>query len=350
MSSTETGRRTHQGETLSIDGHAFCAAMLPKVSRTFALCIRLLPGSLAESVTIAYLLCRIADTVEDAIDLSVAEKRELLGRFSECLNREGPDATPLREAFATCRSDEEQLAFDADVVLGEFRTLSPAEQEAIRPWVQEMCSGMAEFARAGREVPGATREALSDLQELDRYCYYVAGTVGHLLTGLFRLSDARADLGRYAALDQLATSFGLGLQLTNIIKDVADDHHRGWSFVPRDLCHEAGVPPEKLFDPAYRIQSRQVMDTLIREARRHLMDSLQYCTLLPHHQYRVRLFCLTSFYFAVRTLRRAERDRRLLEPAHKLKITRGEVYRTLAATHLVAPSNYLVRAYYRRLA
>lgn len=345
-----TKHRTHQGGTLAIDGRAFCAAMLPKVSRTFALCIRLLPRPLAESVTIAYLLCRIADTVEDAIDLSVEEKRELLSRFSECLNREGPDAAPLREAFATCRSDEERLAFDADVVLGEFRTRSPAVQEAIRPWVQEMCSGMAEFARAGREVPGAALDALSSLEELDRYCYYVAGTVGHLLTGLFRLSDARADPERYRALDQLATSFGLGLQLTNIIKDVADDHHRGWSFVPLDLCHEAGVPPEKLFDPAYRIQARQVMDTLIREARRHLTDSLQYCTLLPYRLYRVRLFCLTSFYFAVRTLRRAERDRRLLEPAHKLKITRGEVYRTLAATHLVAPSNYMIRAYYRRLA
>ena len=350
MNSTETGRQTHEGKVLSSDGRAFCAALLPKVSRTFALCIRLLPRPLAESVTIAYLLCRIADTVEDAIDLSVAEKRELLRHFSECLNRDGPGAAPLRDAFAARRSDEERLAFNADIVLGEFRTLSPAEQDAVRPWVQEMCSGMAEFARAGREVPGAALEALGDLEELNRYCYYVAGTVGHLLTELFQLSDARADPERYAALDQLATSFGLGLQLTNIIKDIADDHHRGWSFVPRDLCYDAGVPPEKLFDPAFRAQARQVMDKLIREARRHLTDSLQYCTLLPHRQYRIRLFCLTSFYFAVRTLHRAERDRRLLEPAHKLKITRGEVYRTLAATHLVAPSNYMVRAYYRRLA
>ncbi|NNG16903.1 MAG: phytoene/squalene synthase family protein [Gemmatimonadales bacterium] len=323
MSSTETGPQTHRGGISPSDGRAFCAAMLPKVSRTFALCIRLLPRPLAESVTIAYLLCRIADTVEDAVDLSVAEKRELLSHFNACLDREGPDAAPLREAFVACRNDEEHLAFDADIVLGEFRALSPAEQEAVRPWVQEMCLGMAEFARAGRQVPGATLEALNDLAELDRYCYYVAGTVGHLLTGLFRLSDARADLERYAALDQLATSFGLGLQLTNIIKDVADDHHRGWSFVPQDLCVEAGVPPEKLFDPAYRTQSRQVMDTLIQEARRHLADSLQYCTLLPHRLYRVRLFCLTSFYFAVRTLRRAEHDQRLLEPAHKLKITRA---------------------------
>ncbi len=332
------------------EGRAFCAAMLPKVSRTFALCIRLLPRSLSHSVTVAYLLCRIADTIEDAIDLSVPEKRRLLECFGRCLDVNGPTAEPLCNAFSASRSDEERLAYDADVVLGEFHALSAAECNAIRPWVQEMCSGMAEFARAGRMVDGASLESLADLEELDRYCYYVAGTVGHMLTALFRLADPRPDAQRYATLDRLATSFGLGLQLTNIIKDVADDHRRGWSFVPRDLCREAGVPPERLFDPAYRTEALQVMDALIAEARRHLSDSLRYCTLLPHSQYRIRLFCLTSFYFAVRTLRRASSDHRLLEPAHKLKITRGEVYRTLAATHLVAPSNMLVRAYYRHLA
>ena len=332
------------------DGRAFCAAMLPKVSRTFALCIRLLPRSLSHSITVAYLLCRIADTIEDATDLSLAEKQELLRQFSVCLEDDGPPADSVRAAFGSRRSDEEHLAADADTVLGEFRALSSHERTAIRPWVQEMCAGMAEFARAGRLMAGKGLETLTDLRELDRYCYYVAGTVGHLLTGLFRLSDSRADATRYEVLDGLAASFGLGLQLTNIIKDVAEDHRRGWSFVPRDLCRQAGVPPERLFDQAFRTESLQVMDALIAEARRHLVDALRYCTTLPRSQYRIRLFCLTSFYFAVRTLRRAASDQHLLEPAHKLKITRGEVYRTLLATHLVAPSNYLVRAYYRRLA
>lgn len=349
MSPNATGRG-QEGRASSSAGRAFCAAMLPKVSRTFALCIRLLPRSLSHSVTVAYLLCRIADTIEDATDLSVADKQGLLRDFGGCLDDNGPAADSVRTAFRSRRNDEEHLAADADMILGEFHALSAPERDAIRPWVQEMCAGMAEFARAGRLVAGRELETLADLQELDRYCYFVAGTVGHLLTGLFRLSDSRADAARYEALDRLAASFGLGLQLTNIIKDVADDHRRGWSFVPRDLCHQAGVPPEKLFDPAFRTESLQVMDALIAEARRHLADSLRYCTMLPRYQYRIRLFCLTSFYFAVRTLRRAASDRRLLEPTHKLKITRGEVYRTVAATHVIAPSNYLVRAYYRRLA
>jgi farnesyl-diphosphate farnesyltransferase len=49
---------------------AFCDAMLPKVSRTFAICIRLLPSDLEHPVLVAYLLCRVADTIEDTPDIT----------------------------------------------------------------------------------------------------------------------------------------------------------------------------------------------------------------------------------------------------------------------------------------
>ena len=71
---------------------------------------------------------------------------------------------------------------------------------------------------------------------------------------------------------------------------------------------------------------------------------------MPPSDYRIRLFCLAPLYFAVRTLALARRDPRLLDPGHKVKISRGAVYRTLLAGFVVAPSDCLVRGYYRRLA
>src|SRR5437588_13075134 len=56
----------------------FCEAILPRVSRTFALSIRVLPGTLGDAVRDAYLLCRIADTIEDAPGLAPADKAALL--------------------------------------------------------------------------------------------------------------------------------------------------------------------------------------------------------------------------------------------------------------------------------
>ena len=47
------------------EAQRFGREVLPAVSRTFALSIRVLPGALGQAVLAAYLLCRIADTVED---------------------------------------------------------------------------------------------------------------------------------------------------------------------------------------------------------------------------------------------------------------------------------------------
>ena len=54
----------------------YCRSILPKVSRTFAPTIRMLPGQLNLTVMVAYLLCRIADTVEDEKSLTKREKQE----------------------------------------------------------------------------------------------------------------------------------------------------------------------------------------------------------------------------------------------------------------------------------
>lgn len=330
------------------DARDFCYAMLPKVSRTFAICIRLLPRELEYPVLVAYLLCRIADTIEDSTRLTADAKVRLLARFRDGLNPNGSALDPLVEAFAAPIRDEERLAHHAPLVLAEFLALPAAQRDAIRPWVREMCDGMAEFVARGR-TPGGGLEALATVEELDRYCYFVAGTVGHLLTALFQL-HSRLGNTRRGGLEELAASFGLGLQLTNIVKDVADDRRRGWSFVPRQLCQLAGISPEELHEGTHRDQARHVMHLLIEKAKGHLLDALEYSTRLPRRAYGIRLFCLTSLYFAVRTLRLAEGDPRLLDPHHKVKITRGQVWRTVAMTRVLAPINVFVRAYFRWLA
>jgi farnesyl-diphosphate farnesyltransferase len=64
---------------------AYQDQILPHVSRTFALTIPELPPALRTSVTCAYLLCRIADTIEDEPALSPPETLDFLQRFSALL-------------------------------------------------------------------------------------------------------------------------------------------------------------------------------------------------------------------------------------------------------------------------
>ncbi|UCD24363.1 MAG: phytoene/squalene synthase family protein [Gemmatimonadota bacterium] len=331
-----------------VSNREFCQDMLPKVSRTFAVCIKLLPHDLEHSVLIAYLLCRIADTLEDSSSLLPLEKSNLLNVFSQCLDSDEPDTEPLRAVFDQPTSDDELLAREAHVVLAEFNRLPRSQQEAVRPWVKEMCTGMAQFA--GRTGASKNDVAITTVEDLELYCYYVAGTVGHLLTELFRRHKPLPSAAQYERMDSLATSFGLGLQLTNIIKDVSDDRRRGQSFLPRQVLRDAGIGPEDIENDDHLDESRQVMHWLIDKAKTHLCDALRYSLALPRRHYGIRMFCLTSLYFAVGTLRLADRDPHLLDPNHKVKISRAQVYSTILITKLIAPVNWLVRLYFRLLA
>jgi farnesyl-diphosphate farnesyltransferase len=317
--------------------------MIPRVSRTFALAIRLLPPQVGYTVIVAYLLCRIADTIEDTADVSPAERSCLLSLLSESLASPDADVTPIIRAFAVGHTEDQRLVRNAKAVLREYWRLSTDDREVLRPSIQEMCRGMASFVISLAPKPGEVR-MLSTMEELQRYVYYVAGTVGQLLTRLFILRSKTIPQERADRLRALSSRFAFGLQVTNIAQDQATDASRGVSFVPRELLGErvsvaGGEQP-----------IGNALSTLVATALPALNDAIDYCTYLPRSQYRMRLFCLAPAYFAVRTLRAVQLQ---IESGHwsrKPKISRVAVYRTLLVTLLVAPSNVLIRAYFRLLA
>src|SRR3989304_2083035 len=143
---------------------AYCHGILPKVSRTFALCIPLLPSGLDYATLVAYLVCRVADTIEDAVALAPDTKASLLSAWARALEEGNPDESLLGTAFPTPAGDDERLVNDADVVLREFRRLPPSHPDAVRPWVRQMGAGMAEFVR---RPPGG----IGTVEGLDRYTY-----------------------------------------------------------------------------------------------------------------------------------------------------------------------------------
>ena len=77
--------------------------LLPRVSRTFALGIKMLSPKLEAPVRIGYLLCRIADTVEDDVAVSPARKSELLDAFLQCF-----DHPAIADDFADLRARVER--------------------------------------------------------------------------------------------------------------------------------------------------------------------------------------------------------------------------------------------------
>jgi farnesyl-diphosphate farnesyltransferase len=322
--------------------------MLPRVSRTFALCIRFLPDDVRRSVLLSYLLCRVADTVEDAPGLPTARKQELLNRFAVAVDGGAADLTDLERAFAERDDPDAHLAARATLVVMLLQEQPAAVREAIVPWVVEMCRGMAEFA-ARPPCSGRSLRSLETEADLDRYCYYVAGTVGHLLTALFAAHRPRITAAAAARMDALAEDFGAGLQLVNILADVSRDRQRGINYVPEAVCRAAGLEAVDLLEPAAHDRARAALARVADRARQRLRRARDYCLLLPRAEYQLRLFCLVPYYLALRTLRALEHEHRYPAPGLRVKVGRSAVYRTVAAARVCAASNHLLRAYAWRL-
>ena len=214
------------------DDLAYQARALDGVSRTFALTIPQLPEGLCEVVGNAYLLCRITDTIEDDPGLTAGQKEAFSGRFAGAVaGREdaGAFARDLGALLsASTTADEHDLIANTERVIRVTNRFSPAQREILERCVRIMSGGMAEFQKE------ASPHGLKDLPRFDRYCYYVAGVVGEMLTELFcehsgEIRDRRDDLLA------LGRSFGQGLQMTNILKDIWDDRKRGACWLPRDV-------------------------------------------------------------------------------------------------------------------
>jgi farnesyl-diphosphate farnesyltransferase len=301
--------------------------ILPHVSRTFALTIPQLPLPLRTTVTNAYLLCRIADTIEDEPTLSSAETRVFLQRFTNIVAGTEPAAPLVRELAP--RLSERTLPAERDLVSNMERVIDVTasfgeERAAIQRCIDLMCHGMHQYQLTA-SLAGLPRTA-----DLDSYCYYVAGVVGEMLTELFcQYSPAVA--AQRLALQELAPSFGEGLQLTNIIKDFWEDRSRGACWFPRDIFAREGVELARLSPQQTGTGFQAGVRELVAIAHGHLRNALTYTLLLPARESGIRLFCLWAVGLAVLTLRKivAHPD---YTSGREVKVSRTTVALTRLAT------------------
>ncbi|MDT8448578.1 MAG: phytoene/squalene synthase family protein [Wenzhouxiangellaceae bacterium] len=316
----------------------FQAAILGGVSRTFALTIPSLPEPLRIPVTNAYLLCRIADTIEDDAALDLSQKRDFAARFVAVLDG---DVRP--EAFSASLADrlgpttldaERELVARTGEVVRITQSFSPAQRTALIRCVRLMSAGMHRFQQ------GAGRQGLATMREMDEYCYYVAGVVGEMLTELFCDHSPAIERNR-DELMRLAPSFGQGLQMTNILKDIWDDRERGICWLPRHEFGQRDGGADDLVASLDREAFGAGLERLVVIAHGHLRNALEYTLLIPGEFRGIRRFCLWALGMAVPTLRNIYRNSEF-RSGDEVKITRRDVRRIVRRYGLFAGNDAIV--------
>ena len=318
----------------------FCQEILPKVSRTFALSIRFLPGNLGRSVLGAYLICRIADTVEDDPAASVEHKIFRLDRLLECFDSStAANSYPKVVQELTGEPAHVQLARHTDLVFALYRTLPERSRQRVRYWVEEMVQGMKKFVKL---YPQGIR--IQTLAEYKEYCYYVAGTVGYLLTDLWHEHSPSVAAEEYQVLLSHCAAFGEALQTVNILKDIAwDAEQENAIYIPQQSLQQYGSSHQTLLSPAHLQQNHQAITGLIQLAESDLNEALTYLLAIPKPAVPIRSFCILPLLFAYATLRDLKQSTAMLRSGGTVKISRAEVKSLMLMGPLSVFSNHSLR-------
>lgn len=200
-------------------------------ARTFHFASHVLGPAVQRDAFAVYACCR---SIDDAVDRAAARgekvRPEVAGEILKRAYGSGGDGA----------GEEWMPAFRETATRKKIR----------RKWFEDLALGVA-----GDAGP----VDLQTWDELDRYCYRVAGTVGLMMMRVFGLEDETAE--------PRALDLGRGMQLTNILRDVAEDAAAGRVYLPAEERREYGVEREDLLQGRPSGRWKEFMEFQVGRAR-----------------------------------------------------------------------------------
>lgn len=323
-------------------------SQMKKVSRSFALVVSYIEEPLKAQLATAYLICRVVDNIEDCTEPYDWQKKRF-EEFSILLNEPAAARDILSfwgsESWPGLTDDERKLMGQIDgSMLWQIYSRMPGEvQQTINQWSLTMAYGMNQVENPQASPLLVSRNGIQVLNtesDYNKYCYYVAGTVGHMATEL-AVAHYGFSSDIAGSLASTCEACGRGLQKTNIVKDFPKDVSRGVSYVPDEWLEAADYLPLNL-NGATSDWKRMVLSNVFDELR----EATRYVLALPYDAvgYRIAsLLCLLPAYQTL--LQAAERQAKLFTAGHQVKISRMTMVKCIRDAITMAANNDGVLAY-----
>ena len=327
--------------------------LLKSVSRAFYLSMRVLPSRMREPVSVAYLLARAADTIADTASMPVDRRLAHLRMFKDVLGGESSANTAAELAAALSDlqpADGERELLDAlPDVFALLDGMPAADAALIRSVVNTLTSGMlfdlTTFGAEGSEEIIALRTA----DDLDEYCYMVAGCVGEFWTALSIAHTRSLNGWDEREMSAVGVRFGIALQMTNILRDASKDLRMGRCYLPRAELARIGLRPQDLLDSTKAELARPLLAWGIRRTLDRFADAQRYILAIPRRNLRLRLAALWPVLIGLATLGELARCEDWLNPNTRIKVSRRAVYDIIALSLICGRSNALLNLWFRRL-
>lgn len=285
-----------------------CYHFLNMTSRSFALVIQKLDPGLREAICIFYLVLRGLDTIEDDMTIPLEKKVKLLQEFHLYCKKPGWTFTESGP-----NEKDAPLLVKFDVVIHELLKLNVFYQDPIIDIAKRMGYGMSEFLTKG----------VSNEEEWNLYCHYVAGLVGIGLSAIFSASNLENP--NMAKREDLSNSMGLFLQKTNIIRDYLEDITDGRIFWPKSVWSLYANQLSDFKDAKNKQAALNCLNHLINNALTHIPDVFGYMDMLRNRS--VFNFCVIPQIMAIATLSACYNNHNVYTSV--VKIRKGETVKLI---------------------
>ena len=226
-----------------MEQHAYlteCERMIKQGSTTFYEAFRFLPSPRKEAVHVIYAFCRMIDDSVDEPHKSPYTLDELEYHFD--------------------RLDEATGHFIWPALRWLFETF-PASK---KPFFQQMEGQRRDYVVTHYDT----------LEQLEQYCYLVAGTVGEMLLPVLHDEPDAQIVASGIAL-------GKAMQIVNIVRDVGEDRERGRRYVPKSVMDDCGYTEEQFLRGDVNEAWIRVVEVLSEQAKQWFATGLRDLDAYP---------------------------------------------------------------------
>ncbi len=229
--------------------YEICRKETQQWAKTFYLGTLLLPQEKRKAIWAIYVWCRRTDEIMDSVEASTKSQDELSDNLDEWEEN-------TKNVFkGNIKSELDSVLFD---------TIEKYPQ-SIQPYL-DMIDGQRMDLNKFR---------YKDFDELKLYCYRVAGTVGLMTQNVMGIDSAYTSAPWSAMPDpsEAAIALGIANQLTNILRDVGEDRHRGRIYLPQADIEKFNYSEEELLKGKINNQWKALMNFQLTRAREWFQKS-----------------------------------------------------------------------------
>ena len=326
-------------------------SILKQVSRSFYLTLAILPKAVRDQVGLAYLFARAADTIADTGKLDDQARLQCLHRlkaqfFLDTIN--WYDIQKIQSLVAPQQNNpsEQLLIEELKHCFSIYQQLTLDDQKRIGRLLPTLIEGMEFDIERFPEKQQGEVTALQAMKDLDYYTFAVAGCVGEFWTDMMCAHLSRLSHWDRAVMVPIGIRYGKGLQLINILRDLPRDLLQGRCYIPEPLLMEHRLKPGDLLQEGSAARFQPILRRLIMASREHLDQGWRYALAIPRGEVRLRLACMWPLLIGMRTLQLLLSSPNPLNAKSSIKVSRGEVYRIMAATTLTGGCGAVGTAYW----